>query len=170
MKQDNTEDSNAYGRREFLVRASAAAVIAATATAGGLMSHVKDVPNPDRRSHNRESEFAFRNYQQSDLGKIMAIVRNCAERRKSVGLAFDALGGIGKFVSRGDVVLLKPNIAFASPPRFSATTHPDLLEALIMLCKDAGASEVRITDNPINDPDNCFRLSGLAEVARRYNV
>jgi uncharacterized protein (DUF362 family) len=37
---------------------------------------------------------------------------------------FEAAGGIKRFVSRGDVVAIKPNISWARHPRFAATTNP----------------------------------------------
>src|SRR5438105_4240252 len=38
--------------------------------------------------------------------------------------AVDAIGGIGRFVQRGDVVVIKPNVAFERPAVLGATTHP----------------------------------------------
>ena len=77
-----------------------------------------------------------------------------------------ALGGIGQFIKRGDRVVLKVNAAFASPPMLSATTHPDLVAEVVRLCLAAGAAAVIVTDNPINDPESCFELSGIAQAAR----
>jgi uncharacterized protein (DUF362 family) len=34
------------------------------------------------------------------------------------------------------------------------------------LCFQAGAAQVLVTDNPINNPDSCFEISGLANAAR----
>jgi uncharacterized protein (DUF362 family) len=84
-----------------------------------------------------------------------------------VEAALGAIGGIGKFIRSGDKVLLKVNAAFATPPLLSATSHPDLVVALAQLCRKAGAAEVLISDNPINDPDSCFRLTGIAGAAEK---
>ncbi len=35
---------------------------------------------------------------------------------KNVKAATDALGGISKFISRGDIVVIKPNIGWDRPP------------------------------------------------------
>src|SRR5690606_15220642 len=35
------------------------------------------------------------------------------------------------------------------------------------LCFGAGASSVVVTDNPINDPQSCFALSGIAKAAEK---
>ncbi len=80
---------------------------------------------------------------------------------------FEAAGGMGAFVSKGDVVVIKPNVSWGKRPEFAATTHPDVLEAVITLCQEAGAKKVRIADNTINRPNRCFRITGVGEVAER---
>ena len=78
----------------------------------------------------------------------------------------EAAGGMGRFVSRGDVVALKPNISWARAPQYAATTHPEVLAAMVELCQDAGAAKVRIIDNTIHDARQCFALSGAGMVAK----
>jgi uncharacterized protein (DUF362 family) len=95
----------------------------------------------------------------------MSIARG-SDRTRTLGLALDALGGIGAFVRKGDHVVLKVNAAFASPPVLSATTHPLLVTELTRLCLAAGAAAVTVTDNPINDPASCFALTGIGPAAR----
>ncbi len=80
---------------------------------------------------------------------------------------FDAAGGMGRFVSRGDVVALKPNLSWARPPELAATTHPEVLEAAVELCQEAGAKTVRIVDHTIHDARRCFALSGAGRVAEK---
>jgi uncharacterized protein (DUF362 family) len=63
-------------------------------------------------------------------------------------------------------VLVKVNAAFATPASLGATTHPETLAAVARLCFKVGAVRVLVTDNPINNPDSCFEISGLAEAAR----
>lgn len=79
--------------------------------------------------------------------------------------AVDAIGGIGRFVQRGDVVVIKPNVAFERAAPLGATTHPEVLTALIRLVRSAGADEVRVADNPIESPEACFARSGLQRAA-----
>ena len=79
---------------------------------------------------------------------------------------FEAAGGIKRFVSRGDVVALKPNISWARHPRLAATTHPEVLAAVVELCQEAGAGRVRIADNTIHDARQCFALTGAGKVAK----
>ena len=80
---------------------------------------------------------------------------------------FGAAGGMGRFVSKGDVVVIKPNISWARRPELAATTNPQVLEAVIELCQEAGAGRVRVADNTIHDPRRCFALNGAGMVARK---
>lgn len=80
--------------------------------------------------------------------------------------AIDALGGIKKFISRGDVVIIKPNIAWDRVPEQGATTNPEVLSTVAQLCFEAGAKKVRIFDRPVNDPRRCYVQSGIAAAAK----
>lgn len=75
--------------------------------------------------------------------------------------AIDAIGGIERFISRGDVVVIKPNVAFERPAALGATTNPEVLSALIGIVREAGAREIRVADNPIESPESCFARSGI---------
>jgi uncharacterized protein (DUF362 family) len=79
--------------------------------------------------------------------------------------ALDALGGMGRFIQRGDVVVIKPNVAFERPAALGATTNPEVLVALIELVREAGAREIRVADNPIESPESCFARSGIKAAA-----
>jgi uncharacterized protein (DUF362 family) len=79
---------------------------------------------------------------------------------------FDAVGGMGRLVSKGDVVVIKPNISWARPPHLGATTNPEVLQGVIELCQEAGAKKVRVADNTINDATLCFTVTGAETVAK----
>ncbi len=81
--------------------------------------------------------------------------------------AFQAAGGISKFISKGDVVVVKPNISWARRPEMAATTNPHVLQAVIELCQEAGAKKVRIADHTIHDARQCFALTGAGMVAKK---
>jgi uncharacterized protein (DUF362 family) len=98
-------------------------------------------------------------------GRRMSIVRG-SSRSETLKLALKSMGGIQSFIKKGDRVLLKVNAAFASPPMLCATTHPDMVTGITRLCFQAGAASVAVTDNPINDPASCFRLTGIEQAAR----
>jgi len=61
--------------------------------------------------------------------------------------AISLLGGMQRFVSKGDVVLVKPNIGWDRTPEQAACTNPEVVAALVTLCLESGAKEV----NPLGD-------------------
>jgi uncharacterized protein (DUF362 family) len=79
--------------------------------------------------------------------------------------AIDGIGGVQRFIARGDVVVIKPNVAFERAAALGATSNPEVLAALIHLLRDAGASEIRVCDNPIESPESCFAKSGIQAAA-----
>lgn len=152
---------NKMNRRQFLIRAGKAGGLIAVSSALGLFLYDSKGPTGEEKS----DLFQLSDYSIPELGKKMAIVKG-EDRKATVTKAIDALGGMEKFITKGDKVLLKVNAAFASPAILSATTNPDLIAKVIELCLKAGASEVRVTDNPINDPESCFKLTGIADAVK----
>jgi uncharacterized protein (DUF362 family) len=86
---------------------------------------------------------------------------------KMVKAAMDAMGGVDKFIQKGDVVVIKPNVAFDKNPDLAATTQPDTVMAVTRLCFGAGARKVIVADNPINNPESCFYKTKVGEAAIR---
>ncbi|MHB8173125.1 MAG: DUF362 domain-containing protein, partial [Nitrospirota bacterium] len=75
--------------------------------------------------------------------------------------AVRAVGGMGKFVKRGDVVVVKPNIGWDRIPEQAANTNPDVVKTVVKMCLEAGAKKVRVLDRPCNDPRRCYYRSGI---------
>jgi uncharacterized protein (DUF362 family) len=76
--------------------------------------------------------------------------------------ALDGVGGLAHYIKPGDIVLVKPNVAFDRSPNLGATSNPELLKVLIqMLLVDCRAQEVRVADNPIESPADCFAKSQI---------
>lgn len=82
--------------------------------------------------------------------------------------AVAALGGMRSFVSRGDVVVVKPNIGWDRRPEQAANTDPAVVVAVAEMCLAAGAKEVRIFDRTCNDPRRCYVNSGIQEAVERF--
>lgn len=80
--------------------------------------------------------------------------------------AIQALGGMTRFVSRGDIVLVKPNIGWDRTPELAANTNPEVVATLVHLCLDAGAKEVKVFDHPCEDPRRCYVSSGIMQAAK----
>jgi uncharacterized protein (DUF362 family) len=81
--------------------------------------------------------------------------------------ALEAMGGIRHFIKKGDVVVIKPNVAFDKNPDLAATTQPDTLAAVVKLClsPEVGARKVIVADNPINNPESCFFKTKVGDAA-----
>ena len=62
----------------------------------------------------------------------------------------EAAGGMSKFISKGDVVVIKPNISWARRPEMAASTNPYVMEAVVMLKSDAGNAGLVFR---VNDPE-----------------
>lgn len=80
---------------------------------------------------------------------------------KMVAAALASLGGIAKFVKKGDFVVIKPNAAFANPPAWGTTTHPETVVAVAKACLEAKAKEVLILEYPQAKADKCLERCGL---------
>ncbi len=81
--------------------------------------------------------------------------------------AVEELGGMRRFIARGDVVLVKPNIGWDRTPEQAANTNPDVVAEIVRECLNAGAKKVIVTDVSCNDARRCFQRSGIAEAAQR---
>ena len=89
------------------------------------------------------------------------------QARRMLEAALKAMGGIEKFITKGDIVVVKPNVAFDKNPDLAATSQPDTVAAVVKMCFAAGAREVRVCDNPINNPESCFFKTKVGEAALR---
>jgi len=80
--------------------------------------------------------------------------------------AMAALGGMKRFVAKGDKVMIKPNIGWDRTPELAACTNPEVIKTLVELCFDAGAKEVSVMDNSVNQAQRCYARSGIADAAK----
>jgi len=80
--------------------------------------------------------------------------------------ALEALGGIGRFVNKGQRVVLKPNMSFATPPERGSTTHPLVVATVAQACMDAGAERVVVLDYPLYKTELCLRRSGIPDACK----
>ena len=84
----------------------------------------------------------------------------------AVKAAIHALGGINRFVSRGDIVVIKPNIGWDRTPEYAANTNPEVVASIVRLCFEAGAKKVKVFDRPCVDPRRSYKQSGIADAAQ----
>jgi uncharacterized protein (DUF362 family) len=158
-----TPDPKGMDRRQFMRHMALTGATSGSALLAGLFLWERQhfVPGFEEKSGVQLPSYA------TDKAKIQADigVAHGTDRIQVTRAAIDALGGISRFIDKGDVVMLKPNVAFDRPPALAATTHPDSLRAIAQLVLEAGAREVIVADNPINSPAGCFLKSGLSAVA-----
>ena len=91
----------------------------------------------------------------------LAIAKSSQEPEELVRRAVDALGGMKRFISRGDIVAVKPNIGWDRMPIHAANTNPRVVAEVVKLAFDAGAKQVIVTDSSCNEPNRCFQKSGI---------
>ena len=97
--------------------------------------------------------------------KIDLAVAHGASPAMITKAAVDAMGGIKRFISRGDVVVIKPNMGWDRLPEQAANTNPEVVATVVRLCFEAGARKVKVFDRPVNDPRRCYIQSGIAPAA-----
>ena len=95
----------------------------------------------------------------SEGGDPFATTVSCIEK----------LGGMSAFMSRGDSVLLKPNIGWDRRVEQGANTHPEVVRAVGEMCLEAGAGRVVILDRTCNDARRSYRNSGMQDMVKNLS-
>ncbi|HEV8322907.1 MAG TPA: DUF362 domain-containing protein [Myxococcota bacterium] len=103
-------------------------------------------------------------------GAPLVVATGPAAAEAMVRAAVDALGGMAKFIARGDVVVIKPNIGWDRNPKQAANTNPEVVTAVIKMAMEAGAKRVIVTDGSCNDPFRCFSRSGIGKAAQEIGA
>ena len=75
--------------------------------------------------------------------------------------AIQALGGMKKFVNPGEVVVVKPNMAWDRTPELAANAHPLVVRQVVELCLETGAKQVKVLDNTCDDARKAYESSGI---------
>ncbi|MBN2019757.1 MAG: DUF362 domain-containing protein [Sedimentisphaerales bacterium] len=105
---------------------------------------------------------------------IVALTR-CVDYRESaiasaIARQFTLLGGIEKFVKRGDTVLLKPNFIAPKPRNCATQTDPEVIIQTARLLKDFGAKPF-VGDSPAwGNVFTCAKAIGLEEPLKKLDV
>ena len=80
--------------------------------------------------------------------------------------ALDTLGGIGKYIKKGQKVVIKPNIGWDRTPELAGNTNPGLIKALVKKCLEAGAEKVTVFDHTCDNWQKCYESSGIAAAVK----
>jgi uncharacterized protein (DUF362 family) len=78
----------------------------------------------------------------------------------------EALGGIGKFVKKGQKVVIKPNIGWDVSPERAGNTNPKLVAEIVRQCRAAGAREVYVFDHTCDNWQKCYTNSGIESAVK----
>jgi uncharacterized protein (DUF362 family) len=81
--------------------------------------------------------------------------------------AIALLGGMSKFVGKGDKVVIKPNIGWDRTPEMAACTNPEVVRTLVELVLEAGAKKAIVIDNTTNQAKRCYVRSGIQEAVKQ---
>jgi uncharacterized protein (DUF362 family) len=80
--------------------------------------------------------------------------------------AIQSMGGMEKFVKKGQKVVIKPNIGWDAVPERAANTNPQLVGRIIEHCLAAGAKDVYVFDHTINEWTRSYKNSGIEKATK----
>ena len=113
----------------------------------------------------------------TEEGRGVVAAKRCADYdpallRSALAELLESLGGMRRFVSAGDRVLLKPNLLSAKNPERAITTHPNLVEAVAEAVRECGAVPF-VGDSPggaIRGIERVWKNTGILEMAQRAGI
>jgi uncharacterized protein (DUF362 family) len=135
-------------RREFLRTTAGASVAATTALVFG----------------NLKTLFANRPLSSEESFDMVAVMNG--EPENMFDKAIESLGGMSKYVKKGNSVVVKPNIGWDVIPERAANTNPKLIKRIVEQCYNAGASEVYVFDYTCDEWTNCYKNSEIEPLAK----
>ena len=144
-----------YSRRDFLAHSAAAGMLALQAD--HLLAADKTAAKPADMAIARWKGAEPKDATDPQLADIAG---------KLTQKAIEALGGMQRFVKRGDVVWVKPNIGWDRTPQQAGNTNPQVVAALVAMCFDAGAKTVKVGDNSVHAAVKTYESSGIAPAAK----
>jgi len=95
----------------------------------------------------------------------MAIAQGETDPAALTEKALGAMGGLARFIAKGDVVVIKPNATWKRTPLHAANTNPQVVEVVVREALRAGAKKVIVTDHTGLDPALKFEMSGIGKAA-----
>lgn len=140
-------------RRDFLKTLAAAGAMLTVKSNGVMDIMASTLPGT------ATAQAAADNY--ADMAAIMN-----GEPAAMLRAALEQMGGIKRFVKKGDKVTLKPNIGWDRTPELAANTNPDLIVEMIKQCQNAGAAEVRVFDHTCDEWTRCYDHSGIDKAVK----
>ena len=164
---ENMAAKDRMTRREAMLRLlQLTGASAGTAAAAVWLAKHSSLPSSTVAANARRDHTVEANTALPEMVVVQGDGPNATDPRALVRRAFDDLGGVGRFIAHGDVVVLKPNIAWDRTPEQAANTNPELVAEVVKQCRQAGAKRVIVTDVSCNEAERCYHRSGIAAAAR----
>ena len=88
--------------------------------------------------------------------------------RDVVVYTLELLGGMKQFVQRGDSVVIKPNIGWDRSPELAANTNPLVVQGLVEMALEEGASRITLFDHTCNEKRRCYQNSGMVDMVASF--
>jgi uncharacterized protein (DUF362 family) len=142
-------------RREFLARSAAAGGLLALRTGDWASGWAAEADQPVDMAIAR-----WTGPIEPTPGSLQQIAAKLTQQ------AIAGLGGLRRFVTKGSVVWVKPNIGWDRTPELAANTNPDVVATLVRLCFEAGAKTVKVGDNTCNPAQKAYETSGIAAAVK----
>lgn len=80
--------------------------------------------------------------------------------------AIQAVGGMRRYVKKGDTVVVKPNMAWDSRPEYAVNSNPVVVSEIVKMCYESGAKKVKVFDRTCSNKQLAYDSSGIADSAR----
>jgi len=157
MTSNYNKKEPALDRRQFIKKSAITCGVALSAGAWGYLFYSKE---PVRKTKSKVYTFKDFRVPVSNVYAKMTVASG-TDTGKMLRASVEKLGGITKFIQPGDKVLIKPNVGWDRQPEQAANTNPELVSAVVKLCREAKASEILVTDVSVNDSYRCFARSGI---------
>ncbi len=139
-------------RREFMKKIGLGALAGSALAGGGLQQALALEPEPSQPTPN--------------AGPYDLVAVKGGEPAPMFDKAIAALGGMQRFVKKGQTVVVKPNIGWDVPPERAGNTHPALVGRIVKHCLDAGAKDVFVFDNTCDNWVKCYATSGIEKAVK----
>jgi uncharacterized protein (DUF362 family) len=139
-------------RREFLKTLAAAGALVTVKSSGMMDVMASTVPSGSQAAA-------------ADNADLAAVMNG--EPAQMLEAAMKELGGIERFIKKGDKIVIKPNIGWDRTPELAGNTNPDLISALIKMCQDAGAAEIKVFDHTCDNWSRCYDHSGIEAAVKK---
>jgi uncharacterized protein (DUF362 family) len=150
-------------RRDFINIAGKATLLTAFFGGGAYLLSRNEYAPPAGMALDYDADHSV---VQNDIFPDLAAVKS-KDHIEATITALGLVGGIERFISKGDIVTIKPNVGWDRTAAQGANTSPQLIEAVVRQCLQAGAKRVVVADVPCNEARLTFARSGIKEAAEK---